>query len=245
MAKTYTNQACPLYDTRYCELLNMADCNTCTVADMSDWAYVKESINVTSSLLPREGISGLFTSEDCVLCTQEPKGKRDGYAIVDIGNPEPKHQKQGALGFKVTADAGSMVPIQAACCKSCKHNLLMVEYLPVLVGALLAAVGLALVTLRPIHDFLASLGAMVPFLAFVVFAVGGIALCRMLRKSLGKKYGASTRLNVFDIPLLRELPEYGWFEIRDGYEKKGVSHCLFTSKPLDKGLFTGIVTKEK
>ncbi len=73
MERVYTNKECPLYDTVYCERLNMLKCEVCPAnRDKSQAERVRDDLKEIAALLPAEDYSALFHSESCVLCKDKP-----------------------------------------------------------------------------------------------------------------------------------------------------------------------------
>ena len=125
------NTACVLYQSRTCAILNTRSCEECPLAsgkDEGDSARVVSGyIDLFETLLPEGGVASLFESEECTICKNEPKGKRDCYAIVDFGHTEPTTLHIRKL-FR-TSNVGFMMPLQFACCKRCRNRFLLMYYI--------------------------------------------------------------------------------------------------------------------
>lgn len=239
MEKNYSNTECKLHGTKYCRLLNMQSCESCTISAMSseDAEKLSRSLDVTISLMPEDGVQTLFDTDECVLCKGEKKGKRQFYADVDIGNAQPKTQGRNIIGMKTVARTGSMVPLQIACCADCRRRLLMIEYAPTLLTVGVCALALILMSLRPIREALMGVHMILPIAIFALAAVAALILGRLWRKRLVSEGGKASHLHVFDIPQLSGMKERGWFEINEG--KGGVTRYIFAKKPIRQGLYTG------
>lgn len=238
MAHNYTNTECKLYGTKYCTLLNMESCDTCTVATASSDQAEKlaRSLDATIALMPEGGIAGLFESESCVLC-KDGSGKREWYADVDLGNSEPRTETRNVIGLKSIARTGSMVPLQIACCKDCRKRLLLIEYLPTVLTLFISILALVLMSVKPIRESLMMVSEILPVTIFVAVVLAGLLVGGVLRKNLIKNAEPKTYLRVLDLPALAHMKERGWFEINDG--KKGVTRYVFAKKRIRQGLYTG------
>ena len=239
MEKVYTNEGCALRGTKYCRLLNMQSCESCTISAISpeQAEKLKRDLDVTISLMPPEGVETLFDTESCMLCRGENKGKREYYADTDIGNAQPKTEGRNIIGMKTVARTGSMVPLQIACCKDCRRRLLMIEYAPTLFTVGVCALLLVLMSLRPIREALMNVHMILPLVIFV--AVGALALVigNIWRKRLIDEGEKASYLRVFDLPLFAGMRERGWFELNEG--KGGVTRYIFSRKRISQGLYTG------
>lgn len=238
MARNYTNADCKLHGTKYCSLLNMESCDSCTVATSSQEQAdaLAKSLDVTISLMPEEGVSALFETDECMLCKGE-RGKRECYADVDIGNVEPKTETRNVIGMKSIARTGSMVPLQISCCGDCRRRLLMIEYLPSVLTIVAAAVALLLMSIRSIRESLMTVHEILPVGIFVLIVLAAVFAGSILKKNLIAKAQDKTHLRVFDIPLMSGMRERGWFEIGDS--KSGITRYVFAKKRIRQGFYTG------
>lgn len=238
MANAYTNTECALYGSRYCDMLHMESCESCTVRkDAGRAEQLKSELDVTASLMPEQGIHGLFDTDTCMLCKGEP-GKQAWYADADIANPEPRHEQRNVIGIKTVARTGSLVPLQIACCKDCRRRILRIEYLPTCLVLGVCALMLLLLSIRPLRESLMAVAMMLPFLLFVgAAAIAGVAAF-FLRKRLIADAEDKTWLRLFEIPALAGMRERDWFELNVG--KGGISRYVFAKKRLPQGLYTGV-----
>ena len=132
MEKLPYNPDCKLSGTRYCRLLNMHTCSACTIRENQNFDEVRSDIDLYETLLPDGGIAQLFESRECQFCTTPVKGKRSGYAIIDMAHPEPRRVQKWLFG-KRTARIGTMIPLQMAVCSKCRSRFLSLEYLPMVI----------------------------------------------------------------------------------------------------------------
>lgn len=235
MERVYTNKECPLYDTVYCERLNMVKCEVCPAnRDKSQAERVREDLNEIAALLPAEDLSALFHSESCVLCKGEPN-PRACYAIADMGNAKPEREGRNFLGMKTKLRMGSMLPVQMSCCAACRRKFQKLTYLHILLPLLVAAVTLALLSVATIREGLAGVHVVLPLIVFILAAGGSYLLSLVLEARLHKRYEQETYLNILEQPTLAEMAKLGWFEVQKG---KGVSQLIFAKERLKQGIYT-------
>lgn len=236
-----TNTACPLHDTKYCSMLNMENCDACTVngSHKAEMDALRQGLEVTASLMPEEGISDLFTEEKCVLCRGAEKGKKSWYAFCDIGNPEPATEQRNAIGIKAIARTGSLVPLQMSCCEACRKRLLRAEYTPVLTPTIAGVAALGILSINSIREAIMTITPALPFIIFIVVVGAAMLAGSLLRKKMIKDYSKVTYMNVFDLPRMKGMREKDWFEINPS--KGGMSRMIFSKNRLKRGLYTGLV----
>lgn len=241
MARNYTNTSCPLYGTKYCRALNMESCGKCIVTE-DKAADIMKDIDAVLDMLPEGGIYSFFSTDVCMFCKGDRKNKASCYAMTDLGNPEPRHEKRNVLGMKVKTMVGSILPLQLSCCKECRSRYNAVSNRHITVPLVIAIAMLGLLNYKPIGEAIANVNMALPLILFVAAVGGSWLICRMTRKSLIKKHSEFTWLNVMDIPGVKELAEKNWFELNPN---KGVSRLIFSKEPLKRGLFTGPVYEEE
>ena len=176
MPRLYTNTDCPLHGSEYCARLHMESCDTCTVRgrDAEEMQLLKQDLDAIAAMMPEEGIDALFLTNECVLCKGEEKGARAWYAQTDIGNAEPRRKQVGFLGIKREARAGSILPIQLACCDACRKRYLMLQYVAPVTAAASIVLGFVLMSIRAIREPLMAITPALPAIVFLVLALGGI-----------------------------------------------------------------------
>ncbi len=240
MPRVYTNTDCPLHGSTYCARLNMESCGTCTVRgrDGEEMELLRKDLDAIEALVPEEGIFDLFATQECVLCKGEEKGRRAWYALTDIGNAEPRRkQAKGIFGIRREARAGSVLPIQLACCDACRKRYLKLQYItPVMTAAGMLA-GLGLMSIRPLREALMAIAQVLPMAAFLALSAGSAAAGMLLRKRYIARYRKEMYLSVFKIGTLRKLRRLGWFEL---YETRDVTRLVFSKKRIRQGLYTGM-----
>ena len=237
--RTYTKTDCPLFGTEYCARLNMESCDSCTVRDRNagEMEALKHDLDNLAALLPEEGIKELFLSETCLFCRGEEPGKTACYALTDIAHPEPKRKiARGVFRIKKEARAGSILPIQIACCEGCRKRFALLQNVSIMLTAFSLAGALLLMSIRPLREALGSLMPALPAILFLVIAVGGHIAGKVIRNVLLARYGKEMHLSVMRIEKLRQLKKLGWFEL---YEEKGMSRIVFSKTRAKSGLYTG------
>ncbi len=237
--RVYTKTDCPLFGTDYCARLNMENCGSCTVRDRNadGMETLKQDLDNLAALLPEEGISDLFLSETCLFCRSEEPGKTACYALTDIGHPEPKRRiARGVFRIKKEARAGSVLPIQIACCDSCRKRFALLQNVSIMFTAFSLAGALLLMSIRPLREALGAVLPLLPAIVFLVIALGGYIAGKIIRSVLLTRYGKKMHLSIFRIEQLRQLKKRGWFEL---YEEKGMSRIVFSKTRAKSGLYTG------
>jgi len=232
------NSNCPLYETKYCDMLSIEACSDCLLnkAEGEEAEKLIQTLKTTDSLMPEEGIEDLFLSESCVLCKGEERGERRYYAVCDIGNAEPRTEGKNLWGGKSVLRSGSLVPVQLSCCEACRKRLLRMEYLPTILPTAFGVLSLSLLSVHRIRESIVRVAPILPVLIFGASLGIGFLLAYLFRKKCGAEYGKKTHMNLFDLPRFRNMPEKGWFEVNAN--KHGVSHFIFTKEPLKHGLYT-------
>ncbi len=239
MQRNIHNKDCKLYHTQQCDLLNMASCDECIVNGKDDDAeLIKHDLDILLGLLPSGGVSPLFDTEECVLCKGE-KNKRSCYGLIDLGHAEPKREKRSIIGLKVRARVGSLLPVQLSVCRACKRRLLILDYLPI---ALPVVIGLAVLLVFMLPGVTASLertATIMPFALFIVSILLASVLGSLFARTLGVRYAKYTYLDVFELPLLKEMKEKGWFPLNMSGKKP---RLIFVRNRMRMGVGTGTPT---
>ena len=236
MQRNIHNKDCRLYHTPQCDLLNMPSCDECIVNDKADDAeLIQKDLDILAGLLPEGGVSPLFDTDECVLCKGE-KNKRAVYGLLDLGHAEPKREKRSILGLKVRARVGSLLPVQLSVCKACKRRLLILDYLPAVLPVI---VGLAVILVFMLPGITASLERTAPIMPFALFVVSlllAAVLGSLLSRTLAGRYSKHMHLDVFELPLLNEMKENGWFSLSTTGKKP---RLIFVKNRMRMGVGTG------
>lgn len=237
MAGYIDNKNCKLYGSHYCKLLNMRSCAECQFGKLQydeQADDVRNDLDTLVRLLPEEGISPLFLSEDCVFCKDKPN-KRSCFAVMDVCHPEPKRTKRNIIGMKTASKVGSMVTMQLACCSKCRSRYLMLDYIPLIISILFAGGALLALGVRSIYEQVLVMGEGMPILFFAVTVAVGFLLGRLCKLLLTKSFSKHTEFDVWKIPLMAKLKERGWNPM---VEEKRNQKLLFTNKRIQRGVCT-------
>lgn len=243
MARTYTKETCPLHGSKYCALLNMENCRTCTVnCDTEEKAaQVRADLDAICEKMPEDGLTDLFAGDECRLCKGEPQQKK-WYALADLGHREPKRRKAALLGIAREPRAGTVLPVQIACCDACRRRYLMLEYVAPVSGTAFAALGLILMSVRSVREPIAAVAAVLPFLVFAAITAVGIIGGALIKKALRRKYDAKMHLDIMGTDKLNQLADRGWFEL---YRNSDMSRLVFSKTPIKQGIFTSAPEKNE
>ena len=234
MEKLPVNPNCELSGTKYCAMLNMHTCAACTVRDSANKAEIKSDLDLYETLLPEGGIARLFESKDCQFCKTPVKGKRRGYAILDMAHPEPKRVQKWLFGSR-TARIGTMVPVQMSVCPKCRSRFLMMEYLPVVIPVVVGFVALIVVSMDSVRNSLVNLSMFAPFGAWIVATLLGVIAGKLLTNGLERSWRKDMETDVMQHPVIAEMVNKGWTPIT----AKSRTKLLFSKSRLAKGLGTG------
>jgi len=234
MEKLPVNPNCELSGTKYCAMLNMHTCAACTVRDSANKAEIKSDLDLYETLLPEGGVARLFESKDCQFCKTPVKGKRRGYAILDMAHPEPKRVQKWLFGSR-TARIGTMIPIQMSVCPKCRSRFLMMEYLPVVIPVVVGFVALIVVSMDSVRNSLVNLSMFAPFGAWIVATLLGVIAGKLLTDGLERGWRKDMETDVMRHPVIAEMVNKGWTPIT----AKSRTKLLFSKSRLAKGLGTG------
>lgn len=233
MEKLPYNPDCKLSGTRYCQMLNMHTCSACTVREIKNFDEICSDLDLYETLLPDGGIAQLFESRECQFCTTPEKGKRSGYAIIDMAHPEPRRVQKWLFG-KRTAKIGTMVPVQMSVCKKCRSRFLRLEYFPVLIPVVIGIVALLVFANDPVKTYLADMFTFAPFGAWILSVLIGVLIGKFTTDGLQKRWSKEMCVDVLKHPVIAEMTQKGWTPITT----KSRTKLLFSKSRLNKGLGT-------
>jgi len=230
------NFECGLYGTRLCDFVGCDGCDSCVFNNGLDKHSDPETLaanwEVTLSYLP-DDIDELHDSETCVFCG---KNKRDGYAELSLGHPEPEYKKGMffGLGKKVRTQVGSLVDLPISCCNSCKRAIRMKDIIEIGGGILVAAIDIGIMLIPAVEKALSNLGWAVPVLIFAaILAVGWVA-CYLLANRYQKNLAKKIYADPLQIPQVADAVRRGWFPIPE--VKRGFARVNFTKKKMRENL---------
>ncbi len=218
--------------------MNNPDCPACDIgrAGAETQRSALEDFELLKALLPQEGITPLMKSETCLFCKGDKKNPRDYYAITDFAHKEPQRTKTSVIGIKVKANVGSLIPVQIACCKRCRRNFLMRDYLPWIITALVAVILIAVLSVVPLRESLVAINELLPLGIFAgVFIIGYFA-GQLVKMSFVKAKESQTLFEVSELPIIKEMLEKGWFSL---FGERKAPRLIFSKKRLERGWFSG------
>ncbi len=234
MEKLPVNPNCELSGTKYCAMLNMHTCAACTVRDSENKSEIKSDLDLYETLLPEGGVARLFESKDCQFCKTQVKGKRRGYAILDMAHPEPRRVQKWLFGTR-PARIGTMIPVQMSVCPKCRRRFLMMEYLPVVVPVVVGFIALIVVSMDAVKNPLVDLSMFAPFGAWIVATLLGVIAGKLITDGLERGWRKEMETDVMRHPVIAEMVNKGWTPIT----AKSRTKLLFSKSRLAKGLGTG------
>lgn len=183
--------------------------------------------DIVESLLPGGNVKPLYESPVCLLCEKDPL-PRDGYAVTDMGHPDPPGKKSSAIGIRVKTKVGSMVPIQIACCPRCKKNYRIASYLSLVVTIVTIVLAIGILAIPGVNRALLNANEALPLILFVISIPLGFLLGRLFSNAFIKKKSAETKFNIAEIPFVARMEAMGWFPLYDS--KSEVSRLVFSKE---------------
>ena len=232
------NPKCPLSDTHYCELLNMQSCKTCTVGGggdtpeqvMSELAYYEQE------LLPEGGIAHLFLDHRCQFCRTEPRGERQGYAIIEMAHPHPKRIQRKMYNARIRP-VGAMIPVQLSICAHCRRRLLWIDMLPTVAPLVPGLLWLIVSGADAVKIPLTDIAPWLPFAIWVALLLLGWYAGKTASGLLRGKAEETMYVEVTDHPVIAEMIEKGWFPIA----RENGTKILFSKSRRVRGLGTAVL----
>ncbi len=235
MEQERTNRNCPLWGTQTCARLNMRACGGCPAEDKDprECDAIREDVDLLFSLLPEEGVHSLFTSETCTLCKGEQKGRRESFALFDMGHADPRPQKKKLSLFR-SKTYGFVIPLQFGCCKDCRRRFQLLSWLPMLTAIVLMGGTLLIVAQEPVAQSLRNVWRGLPLVVMALAAVVSYVLGKVLVKTLRDRFNQKTCMDLKDHPMVQRMTGLGWEAVVEGKYPQPV----FTRKRLIYGVGT-------
>lgn len=234
MEKLPVNPNCELSGTKYCAMLNMHTCAACTVRDVESKKEIISDLDLYETLLPEGGIARLFESKECQFCKTPVKGKRRGYAILDMAHPEPRRVQKWLFG-KREARIGTMVPVQMGVCAKCRRRFLAMEYLTMLIPVVVGIVALIVLSMDSIRIPLVDISMFAPFGAWIIAVLVSLLAGKLITDGLERAWAKEMVTDVMRHPVIAEMEKKGWTPIT----AKSRTKLLFSKSRLARGLGTG------
>ena len=229
---------CLLKGSAACAAMNNPPCPACEIgkSGTDTQRNALEDFELLKTLLPEEGVKPLMQSETCLLCKGEKKNPRAYYAITDFAHKEPQRTKTSVIGIKVKANVGSLIPVQIACCKSCRRNYLMRDYLPWVITAAITIALIVTLSIVPLRESLVAINELLPLVIFAGGFVFGYLAGQLARSAFVKAKEPYTLFEVSELPIIKKMLERGWFSLFG--EKQGI-RLIFSRNRLERGWFSG------
>ncbi len=232
---------CVAKDTRFCAWQNHESCEGCFMSTLKgdDQASAHHNFEVMCQNLPEDFDE--LTGDTCHFCRTTPK-KQTCYAIVDMAHPEPKTKKPMffGIGKKIDNPIGSLLPTYISCCSDCKKSYFMLDFLKWGVLALFIVLGIVFITIPALMGLLGTPTEFTPFLVLIAFVILGLVVANLWWNVLYKKLDKRVKLNVFDIPIVHEMGEKGWFLVQNQKDDGNRDQKLiFTKKRPHRGKLMG------
>ena len=207
-------KTCVIADSDLCNWLDKKGCYHCYISTLKsdeDKKTAMERWKTTLSYIP-ENIDDLHMGEDCQFCKGTPQ-KKAGYASFEMAHPEPYSAKGMffGIGKKVRTPVGSLVTMQVGICDDCKKAFRRMDYLHlgVFFGFLVAAFVLLLIP--GFAEPMVNLFSLLPILFVALMALAGYFLGKQLGMNALKKASKTVKIDVAEIPLVRQMLQNGWF----------------------------------
>ena len=215
------DKSCQFYGSNICGYAGSEGCETCFMNNISDKNDGRQSAydawQITRSYIP-DDVDELHTGGKCRLCRKDEPNDADCYCLVDLAHPEPEHRKGMFFGFgkKVCSEIGSMLTVPVSACSECKRRMRMKDITQIGVWLLILAVAVVLMAIPSISAALSSLSPIIPACIMVAAAILGFFAGRACGNVVEKRAEEKTYTNLFEIPQLRRMQQFGWFALQDG-----------------------------
>lgn len=225
------DDSCPVRGSNLCwKFANSTGCDACYINGLKE-KHAKDEASErweqTVRLLPKN-IDELADLDTCWFCVGE-KEPADGYAVVDMANPEPYSTKGMFFGFgkKVRTPVGSLVSLHIAICKKCRRAFRMVEFLQIacLIGMVALAIGLLAVP--RIAQPMVNLFVLLPVVFLALMAGAGYAIGRSAAMAYMRRKSSEVNFDIGTIPLVASMLSRDWFFFQTDH---GMPRMSFTKK---------------
>ena len=241
------NTECALYGTEECRFINAESCSECTVGLLAHdkQETVKTALGKLMQAAPQDELEPLYTSEECLLCKGEEKGKAECWALFDLAKREEEGDWTLALGKKRIGvkSADMVLPLQVSCCKKCRAAHRRFDYLPTAVALVIAAAGLILTTNRGFYKAAYDTAPWLPAAVMAAFGILAIAASAVLRRVFAKAAAKRMHIDASGIPGVDKLIEKGFYEV--GEKKNGVSAMVFANERREHGVCSRVTEPEE
>ena len=128
------------------------------------------------------------------------------------------------------------IPVQLPACRDCRKRVLVNSFVPLLIGVIVAGLGLICVSLEPVRAILVRGGKAIPFLVFLIFVFLGIIVESLLKSKFTRELERRTHVRPGRLPVIGNLVRRGWFVTSSN---DGNISFTFRKTPLPNGILTG------
>jgi hypothetical protein len=165
----------------------------------------------TLALFPAD-IDSIHETDECQFCKGEKK-KADGYAFIEMANPEPYYEKGMffGIGKKIRTPVGSLISLQASVCPSCRRKIKMLDYIMVLSIVVFLAVAIVLLMFPQIANPMGNLFVLLPVIFIGLMGLAGYMMGKFLQSYAMRKAAEMVKTDYSDIPVIAKLLARNWF----------------------------------
>ena len=211
MENARVNQDCRLSSSPYCARLNQPSCAKCFVSSLDEQQQlaVREDLSHIAENLPEDGVLSIAEGSGCALCRSKQRdgsdaGTPSGFANIDMCHDHPSEPiTRGRRKYE--RGAAMTIPVQLPVCSACRRRLTLINNLPIALGVLVAAAGIAIVSIEHIRVALTARSRLMPIIVFLIFAFLGVVAESGVKKLLRTRAERSMNTRSRRIPALGEL----------------------------------------
>lgn len=229
---------CSIRGSNLCWRFSGNGCDNCNFSGAKKERESQEACSrweETLRLVPRD-IDELIDSKTCWFCAGDEQEEADGYALLEMANPEPYFEKGIIFGYgkKVRSPVGSLLSIPIAVGKHCRHALRMLDIIQVgwLVGMFVLSILLLLIP--QIATPMVNLFPLLP-VGFVALMTGaGYYIGRNLSLAYAMRHSDKVRFDPAEIPIIRKMMARDWYFFQTNH---GLPRMTFTKHLTRQPLF--------
>lgn len=221
------DENCAIADSELCHwLATKAGCDSCYIRGLKTDEQRTTSLEKwkeTLALVP-DGMTKLYDTDECQFCKGKIK-KADGYASIEMAHPEPYYEKGMffGIGKKIRTPVGSLLPVQASVCADCRRKIIFADYTPVIFLLVFLAASIIILMLPSAAQAMSDAMELLP----VIFILGMIGLGYVMGKAVHKRYvkkiSSEVKIDVSEIPLIKQMMNEGWFFFQTNDEVAKIS----------------------
>ena len=226
------DEQCDIRGTSLCwKFASQDGCEHCFVSGIHEAEQRRAACSQwdkTVRLLPRD-IDKLSESETCLFDAGPNPEPADGYAVLDMANPEPYTAKGVFFGYgkKVRAPVGSLVTLHIAIGKRCRRAFRTADMLRI--GCFIGMIVLALVlfSVPQITEPMLRTFALLPAVVLVLMGAAGYVLGRTFARMYIARKADEVNFDVAEIPQVADMLRRDWYFFQTS---GGMPRMMFTRK---------------